>query len=1036
MSVALAGVWLPSLSIAPAADLYWNGAGSSGSAGGGGGIWNASNTNWETLASGGSPVAWTSGDNGFFAGTAGTVDLQASLTAGTLTGTTSGYTLTSTNGSGLTVSAVDISSLAANGQLNVGVKLTGTGGISLSGAGDTTNTGGGNPNQGIRLTNSNNDFVGDVTITNRLISYTSNAVFGAAANKIIMNGGGVLDNNTNGSLSRDIEVQSGGGLIRVWNNTTTWSGAITGSGTIQRIDTGTLNLSGDLSAFSGAYTQNGGGQSIATTITGSGTIGGSWTNSSGTFTFNSASNQTATGILAGAFTKSGAGSLTLSNGTVGGTWTVNTGGGLNIQSNSAQAMAGGISGAGPVTKNGTGALTVTARSSFTGPLTISSGTWVVNVSENDATPSTTGLGDMTQAGRTVTVAAGATLRFDAFDAIGDYLTASTTPIVVDGGTITQPSATPRFTSLGNLELRNGGRITTVNGNGPVTQSFALNGTVTVSGTSGSFIDTVGTTNNGLHLGTNGGTTTFNVGVTGDPTADLIVSAALLDRAVSGAGVLLKAGDGSMRMTASNAYSGGTTVRAGTLVANNNNGFGSGPITVNDGSTGSSNANVLIDASAGTVTLARPITVANQGTGIVTIGASANAGGNFATFSGGITLGRSATLVGPGAGDRTEFTGGISGAGGVTITTSGGTRIIFRDTANSYAGATTITAGSVLQLSDGTATANSYLADAADVTVNGTLNLAKGTNSETVGGLLGSGAVSNLVGGVVSTLVVGGGNRSGTFSGVLSNPSGTLAFTKTGTGTQVLSGSNGYTGATSITGGRLEVASTGVLTGTSGITVNGVGAELRYNSTTPLARSLTLSQGTLSGTGAIATAVSVGTNAVLSPGNSPGTQAFTSGLTWAAGGTYDWELNALAGTPGSQWDLLNVSSGGLNLSGLTASNTFNLNLITLNGANVPGGLVVPYTPGSSHALLIASYDSLSVPSGFSTAAGSDLTSLFAINLTGWVGQQPNLADVSVRINDTANGLTISIVPEPGAIALLTGLGFAAMAGVRLRKPRSR
>jgi len=66
------------------------------------------------------------------------------------------------------------------------------------------------------------------------------------------------------------------------------------------------------------------------------------------------------------------------------------------------------------------------------------------------------------------------------------------------------------------------------------------------------------------------------------------------------------------------------------------------------------------------------------------------------------------------------------------------------------------------------------------------------------------------------------------------------------------------------------------------------------------------------------AVSVGTNAILSPGNSPGTQAFSAGLTWAPGGTYRWELAALTGVPGTTWDLLDVTAGSFDLSSLGAA----------------------------------------------------------------------------------------------------------------------
>jgi autotransporter-associated beta strand protein len=66
---------VPSLSFA---NRFWNGVGTIGSAGGGSGIWNTTNTNWETLASGGIPTTWNGADNNQFAifgGVGGTVTL-------------------------------------------------------------------------------------------------------------------------------------------------------------------------------------------------------------------------------------------------------------------------------------------------------------------------------------------------------------------------------------------------------------------------------------------------------------------------------------------------------------------------------------------------------------------------------------------------------------------------------------------------------------------------------------------------------------------------------------------------------------------------------------------------------------------------------------------------------------------------------------------------------------------------------------------------------------------------------------------------
>jgi autotransporter-associated beta strand protein len=276
------------------------------------------------------------------------------------------------------------------------------------------------------------------------------------------------------------------------------------------------------------------------------------------------------------------------------------------------------------------------------------------------------------------------------------------------------------------------------------------------------------------------------------------------------------------------------------------------------------------------------------------------------------------------------------------------------------------------------------------------------------------------------------NDYAVMSGVLSNGS----LSKTGPGRLVLSASNTYSGTTTISAGVLEVGSAGRINSSGRVTING--GELRYNANAGLSAPITFTQGTISGTGAIGSAITVGTGQFISPGNSPGIQPYTNGLTFAPGGTYQWEINALSGTVGTNWDAVNVTgvTGPLNLSGLTPSNKFNLDLITLTGSNTRGPLASPYD-GGSYVFPIALYSSpssLTVPVEFSNAAGSDLTSLFNIMLTNWLDPKPNPADISVKVNDTGTGLNLIVVPEPATIAL-AGIA-AACAGVmawRRRRP---
>lgn len=138
----------------------------------------------------------------------------------------------------------------------------------------------------------------------------------------------------------------------------------------------------------------------------------------------------------------------------------------------------------------------------------------------------------------------------------------------------------------------------------------------------------------------------------------------------------------------------------------------------------------------------------------------------------------------------------------------------------YAGGTTISAGSIKLSGSGTlgVTSGSLTVNSGVLDLNGT--------SQNVGALNGSssGQIKSSAG--TASITVGNGNATGSFAGSISNV-GSISVTKTGTGTQTLTGNNSYTGATAVSGGTLQLANgSGVaLSGTSGITVSNAGTLL-------------------------------------------------------------------------------------------------------------------------------------------------------------------------------------------------------------------
>jgi len=139
--------------------------------------------------------------------------------------------------------------------------------------------------------------------------------------------------------------------------------------------------------------------------------------------------------------------------------------------------------------------------------------------------------------------------------------------------------------------------------------------------------------------------------------------------------------------------------------------------------------------------------------------------------------------------------GITGAGGLTKQGSG--RVLL-NSANSYAGNTVVTAGT---LTLGSAGAVPGGAGAGNVTVNGTLDVAG--LSPTLNNLSGTGVVDDLAAGG-SPVVTVEETAASQFSGVLANTTGSLGLTLAGNGTLTLSGANTYSGPTLVGGGALLV----------------------------------------------------------------------------------------------------------------------------------------------------------------------------------------------------------------------------------------
>jgi autotransporter-associated beta strand protein len=240
--------------------------------------------------------------------------------------------------------------------------------------------------------------------------------------------------------------------------------------------------------------------------------------------------------------------------------------------------------------------------------------------------------------------------------------------------------------------------------------------------------------------------------------------------ITGTGSLTKKGIGPLSLSGNNGYSGGTNINIGTLLT----------------------------AEEDTLPQNGPITVA--------LGATLDLAGNNQTIGslagdGEVTLG-TATLT---TGDDTDtsFTGVISGQGGSLHKVGTGTFTL--SGANTYTGGTSIEQGTLQTAEEGTLPTEGPVTLAASAT----LDLAG--NNQTISSLAGDGKVT------LGTATLKTGDDTDTsFTGVISGQGGGLH--KLGTGTFTLSGTNTYTGGTSIEQGTLRTDSGDTLPQNGPITV--------------------------------------------------------------------------------------------------------------------------------------------------------------------------------------------------------------------------
>jgi autotransporter-associated beta strand protein len=382
---------------------------------------------------------------------------------------------------------------------------------------------------------------------------------------------------------------------------------------------------------------------------------------------------------------------------------------------------------------------------------------------------------------------------------------------------------------GQIRLLSGGSSSLVNGNTSATASFAGvldlgggtpnlggNGNLTLSGRlqNGGFVKTGNGTLTLSGANTYTGLTTLSGGVLafgannvipggavtiGSGTLSLggysgtVAAVTLQSGVISGTGTLTSTGGFTLQSGTAGVVLAGsvglTKNTSGTVVLAKANTY-TGDTAVSLGTLRLGTANVLPDgAGRGNVSLA----------GTLDLGGHSDA---INGLSGDGTVNNSAasapTLTVGGNNATSSFSGVIQNTAGTLSLLKIGTGTLTLAGANTYAGLTTVYAGTLMLGAD------NVLPDGAgkgNVSLAGTLDL--GGHSDTINGLSGGGAVDNRLTGT-PTLAVGGNGVTSSFSGVIRNTAGTLSLTKIGVGTLTLAGANTYTGTTTVSAGTLEL----------------------------------------------------------------------------------------------------------------------------------------------------------------------------------------------------------------------------------------
>jgi autotransporter-associated beta strand protein len=564
--------------------------------------WTAASGNWDATNN------WTSNQvasNGFAVGITGvagggtiTNNAVTNLSSLTFSNGAGAYTLTGTNaGQNLTISGGITNNSAATQTIDLSV--AGEGGVIQSGTGTTVLARG-------------NSYSGGTTLSNGAVVIGNNNALGTGA--VTLSGASSLIAGVANLSTTNAMALNAAATIDTASNRWTQAGTLSGSGSLTKIGSGTLTLSGKSASYSGASTVNTGAMQVT------GNLG------TGTVTVNNGAALSGTGTVGGVSLQSGG---ILTGGVDGGVGKLTVSENLSFSAGSILnwklADASGLAGTGYDSFDVRGTIDLTGLTTgstlqfnilnssggTTGFLNNQNSQWLVasttnsiaGFSTNDFTISTTGFTNALGGGAFgfTTNATGLYLKFSALGVdpwTGNIATGSN---VISGQTITSTNNAV----IGANSSRNGSVAVTNNGVWNVQGNLQVGGSTNGSGTL-----TIGS---GGRIEANGLTISDQKGSRG---LVLITNGAASDAISLGAGtVSFGAGNGTLQFGQSNAVTISNAIAGKGVISST----GTGTTTLSGNQAGFTGTNSL---SSGKVVLASGVTnagivnIAGRGTNVV------------------------------------------------------------------------------------------------------------------------------------------------------------------------------------------------------------------------------------------------------------------------------------------------------------------------------------------------------------------------------------------------------------------------------------